>query len=92
MDPKTPVTKTDDGTAQWLFAVSLAGQLGLMIALPITVFALLGRLADKQLGTSPLFLLLGTAVAAVLSTAWILRRTRSLRARYEAVTETKPRV
>lgn len=92
MDPKTPVTKTDGDAAQWLFAVSLAGQLGLMIALPITVLALLGRLADKQWGTSPLFLLLGTAAAAVLSTAWILRRTRGLRERYEAVTGAGPRV
>jgi len=52
-----------------LYALSLAWQLGFLIAVPFAVFLWLGILADKALGTRPLFLILGL-FAAIAITAY----------------------
>lgn len=52
-----------------LYALSLAWQLGFLIAVPFAVFLWLGILADKALGTRPLFLILGL-LAAIAITAY----------------------
>lgn len=46
----------DRGT---LRALALAAEIGFVIAVPIVVFSYLGSWADRQLGTEPLFLLIG---------------------------------
>lgn len=74
--------------AQTLLAFSLAGQLGLMIALPIVVLALAGRWADVRFGTSPLGILGGALCAAVISGVWVYRSVDRLRAQYESGTKT----
>jgi F0F1-type ATP synthase assembly protein I len=52
-------------------ALSLAWQLGYTISVPIVVLALLGRWADKKLGTSP-WLLLGGILLSILLSSWAI--------------------
>lgn len=47
-----------------LFAVSLVSQIGLVVALPAVVLGFGGAYLDKILNSSPLFILLGFALAA----------------------------
>ncbi len=46
------------------YALSLAWQLGFLIAIPIAGFMFLGFLADEFLGVSPLFLIAGLIIGA----------------------------
>jgi F0F1-type ATP synthase assembly protein I len=50
---------------------SLAGQLGFSIAIPIVIFALIGRIIDKALGTSP-FILLGGILLSIFVSSWLI--------------------
>lgn len=59
-------------------ALSLAWQLGYSIAVPLVVFALLGRFADRKLETSPWFLLAGIILSLVVSTIMVYRKTISI--------------
>jgi hypothetical protein len=52
-------------------ALSLAWNLGYTIAIPLVVFALAGRWADKKLGTAPFLLLLGLLLSVGL-TSWLV--------------------
>ncbi|MBI4023279.1 AtpZ/AtpI family protein [Candidatus Berkelbacteria bacterium] len=54
-----------------LLVLSLALQLGYMIALPAVILAFGGGWLDRQLGTSPLFILLGLALAILASSLWV---------------------
>ncbi len=55
-------------------AWQLAWELGYTIAIPIVLLALLGRWADKALGTSPWLLLLGVLVSIVASTFLVYKK------------------
>lgn len=57
---------------------SLAGQLGFSIAIPIVLFALLGRLADKAFGTSPFILLIGILLSIFVSSWLIYKKVRDI--------------
>ncbi len=52
-------------------AVGLAWELGYMIAIPLVIFALGGRLIDTRFGTSPVFLLAGI-LFSIFITSWIV--------------------
>ena len=52
-----------------LYALSLAWQLGFLIAIPLAIFLWLGILADRAFETRPLFLILGL-LAAIAITAY----------------------
>ena len=52
-------------------ALGLAWELGYTIAIPIVVFALVGRFADTYFDTSPLLLLLGIFISIIL-TSWLV--------------------
>lgn len=56
-------------------ALSLAWELGYTIAIPIVVFALLGRFLDKWLHTSPWLLLIGIFVSIIISSFAIYFKT-----------------
>jgi len=47
--------------------IALSLQLGFIIAFPLTVLAILGRLLDRRLSTSPCFLLLGIGLSICIS-------------------------
>lgn len=56
----------------WWMA-SVVGEIGFLIAIPLIVCALIGRVVDSALQSSPLFFLIGILVAIALS-AWIVCR------------------
>jgi F0F1-type ATP synthase assembly protein I len=53
----------------------IAWDLGYIIAVPLVLFALLGRYLDKKLGTSPYLLLAGVILAVGLSSWLVYRKT-----------------
>ncbi|HBI17587.1 MAG: hypothetical protein UR60_C0026G0007 [Candidatus Moranbacteria bacterium GW2011_GWF2_34_56] len=57
---------------------SLAFELGYMVAIPIVVLALIGRLIDKKLDSSPWFLLLGIIISIIVSTYWVYKKTTDI--------------
>ncbi|MBI2474745.1 MAG: AtpZ/AtpI family protein [Candidatus Taylorbacteria bacterium] len=67
--------EADKREAKQFKAWALAGELGYTIAIPIVVFALLGRLADKSWGTGPWLLLLGIVMSILISTWLVYRKT-----------------
>ncbi len=59
-------------------ALSLAWNLGYIIAVPLVVFALLGRILDNRFHTSPLALLAGIFISLVVSTVGVYRKTKEI--------------
>ena len=59
-------------------AWQLAWELGYTIAIPIVLFALLGRLADKYFDTSPWLLLAGVILSVVMSSFLVYRKVRGI--------------
>ncbi|MEA3323133.1 MAG: AtpZ/AtpI family protein [Patescibacteria group bacterium] len=59
-------------------ALSLAFELGYIIAIPIVGFALGGRLLDRKFDSTPIFLLLGIFVAILLSSYFVYRKTKKI--------------
>ncbi|MFA4818065.1 MAG: AtpZ/AtpI family protein [Parcubacteria group bacterium] len=56
-------------------ALGFAWQLGYSIVIPIVVFALIGRLLDKKLDTSPWLLLLGILISIIMTTVLVYQKT-----------------
>lgn len=54
-----------------LFVLSLVGQLGYMIAIPAVIGAAGGAWLDRLYGTSPLWILVGLALAIGSTSYWI---------------------
>lgn len=65
-------------TAKSFRAVPLAFELGFTIALPIVFLALAGRLLDKHLTTSPIFLLIGILTSIVITTVLVYKKMSKL--------------
>lgn len=63
-----PFTKDDFNAWQ------LAWELGYTIAIPIVIFALLGRWADKAWGTSPWLLLAGIVISIMISSFAVYKK------------------
>lgn len=61
-----------------LLAVRLAWNFGYIIAIPAALFGFGGAYLDKQNGTSPLFILIGFAVALLLSGLGIWRKVKEI--------------
>lgn len=59
-------------------ALSLAWELGYSIAVPLVIFALLGRWLDKKLATSPWLFLLGVVLAVSISSYLVYRKTMEI--------------
>ena len=74
--PSSPVRRSikDD----LLLAVRLAWNFGYIIAIPAVVFGFGGAKLDKAMGTSPLFLLIGFALALALSSWGIWRKLKEI--------------
>ncbi|OQX71103.1 hypothetical protein B6D52_02640 [Candidatus Parcubacteria bacterium 4484_255] len=49
------------------YALSLAWQLGFLVAVPIGLFLFLGFWGDKALGTSPLFLIISLLIGLIIT-------------------------
>lgn len=55
-------------------ALGLAWELGYSIAIPLVLFALAGRWADKRFSTSPWLLLGGMGLAIIFTTIFLVRK------------------
>ena len=61
-----------------LWLASIVGEIGFLIAIPLVLFALLGRFLDQVFGSFPLFFLIGILLAIVSSTYIVYKRTSAL--------------
>lgn len=77
MKPKEPVGRALGTGYKYV-------SMGMTFAGGIVMFTGLGWLADRWLGTLPLFLIAGTLVGSVLSFVWVFLRLKQDEARYEA--------
>lgn len=68
------MAQTEDKNSSWS-ALGFAWELGYSIVIPIVVFALVGRLLDKKLDTSPWLLLLGILISIVVTTVLVYQKT-----------------
>lgn len=64
---------------QFWYVLSLVGQLGFIIAIPAAGFGFGGAHLDRLWGTSPLFILLGLALAICASGLWIYYFIRTIK-------------
>ena len=60
------------------YILSLVGQLGFIIAIPLVLLALAGRYLDKVWHTSPLFLLVGMGLALIISSAVVWKMVKEI--------------
>jgi F0F1-type ATP synthase assembly protein I len=59
-------------------ALGLAWELGYTIAVPLVGLALLGRFADKWLGTNPWLFLTGVILSIAISSILVVKKTQSI--------------
>ncbi|MBI4050247.1 MAG: AtpZ/AtpI family protein [Candidatus Doudnabacteria bacterium] len=57
--------------------ISIAFELGFIIALPVVIFGLGGKWLDAKMGTAPMFTLIGILTAIVSTSVWIYRKFKS---------------
>ena len=76
--PNQQRNKSEGVAFALLLALRLAWNLGFIIAIPAFAFGFGGAYLDKQLGTSPLFMLIGLAIALTLSSIGVKRRITSI--------------
>ena len=69
------IEKNNEGV---VYALSLVFELGYIIALPIVILALGGRLLDRKLDSSPAFLLLGISIAILLSSYLVHQKMKKI--------------
>lgn len=58
--------------------LSLAWELGYTIAVPLVLFALLGRWADRRWDTSPLLFLTGVVLAILISSYIVYKKMKDV--------------
>lgn len=57
---------------------TLSGELGLLIAVPLVFFVLVGIKLDRWLDTMPLFIIVSIVLAAVISAAAVARKIKGV--------------
>ncbi len=73
-NPSKPASAND---SLWS-ALSLAWELGYLIAIPAVLFGMGGAYLDKHLHMSPLFMIAGFLLAFTTSSVFVYRKVRSL--------------
>lgn len=61
-----------------MLSLELAWNLGFIIALPVVIFGFGGAYLDKYLETSPLFVLIGFALAVIISGIGVYRKVKAI--------------
>ncbi len=72
-NPLQPAPKNAPVRPLWQ-ALNLVWELGYTIVIPLVLFALAGRYADRQFGTSPWLLLGGMVLAITVTTIALVRK------------------
>jgi F0F1-type ATP synthase assembly protein I len=70
--------KPSEDNLKQINLLSLAMELGYTIALPLVLFALIGRFADKSFNTSPWIFLCGIISATFISSWLVYRKVKNL--------------
>jgi F0F1-type ATP synthase assembly protein I len=96
-DPQLPPQATNEQHAQdvspvdsSLLGLGFAWELGYTIAIPAVLFGFGGGYLDRIAGTSPLFLLIGIAIAFTASAVSITKKIRIILNRLPKVLPKKP--
>jgi F0F1-type ATP synthase assembly protein I len=75
---------------QW-WMVSIVGEIGFLIVIPLVILAILGRMVDAMFSSFPLFFLIGILCAIIASTYIIYRRITTVLKEIETESDTTPR-
>lgn len=75
-DTKQPLKQAQAGPAPVVRIWALAGEVGLLIVIPLLVLLLLGIRVDRAADTTPLFIIIGLLVAFTISTIAVARKIR----------------
>lgn len=67
----------------WLFGLKIVGDFGATIAIPVVVFAYLGKRLDVRWGTAPWFLIAGFVISALISGVLIYRKAKRYGREYQ---------
>lgn len=86
-DEQIQDTSPGDST---LLGLGFAWELGYTIAVPAILFGVAGGYADKYVGTSPLFLLLGIVLAFVTSAMSVTKKVRLILSKIPKTLPKKP--
>lgn len=78
---QTPAQMKKDSEVYGL-SLSLAGQLGYLIAIPAVALGFGGAYMDKYFQTSPMYMLLGLFIALVLSSIAVYRKVKLIISSY----------
>lgn len=62
----------------FLLSLRLAWNLGFIIAVPVVLLGFGGAYLDKYLGTSPIFIITGFAMAVTLSSIGVYRKVKEI--------------
>ena len=76
--------KTSD-REYYFFALRIVGDFGASIALPVVIFVILGQWLDGKYDKSPLFTVMGFALAALLSGKMIYRKAKKYGLLYQSL-------
>jgi F0F1-type ATP synthase assembly protein I len=83
------MTQNSQKSSFWQ-ALGIAWELGYVIAIPIVVFALGGRMLDKHFNSSPWLLLVGILISIVLSSIGLVWKFKKLMKAMETPKELPP--
>lgn len=89
---KPHMNKNDRGYV--ILGLKIVGDFGATIAVPVVIFAWLGKTLDERWGTAPWMLILGFVTAAILTSVVIHRKAKAYGKAFNAldtsVTEDQP--
>ena len=80
-----PNPKADSDRRYMLLAVKIVAEFGATIAIPVVVFAMIGKHLDAVYGTRPYLLIAGFVLAAALTAVIIRKRARDFGKEYEDI-------
>lgn len=82
MESKEPL-KPNSERRYYLFALRIAGDFGVSIAVPAVMGALIGQYLDEKYNRAPLFLVLSLVLALALSAKIIYRKAKKYGEEYQ---------
>lgn len=68
------MSESQEGWRAIVRSLSIVGNLGFQIAIPLVLLAIIGRVLDRKLDTSPWFLLGGIFVSIIVSSFLVVKR------------------
>lgn len=85
MEDQKPQPKGASDREYMMFAFRIMGDLGLTIAVPVVLLAMLGKRLDANYGTSPWLLVSGFALAAAISALLIWKKAKRYGSEYQSM-------